>query len=221
MVSKPLSTLILSVGTLLAAATAQAEVFAGVEFPSGSISFADKVISFNPSFSGGAVATLPGYLDPENAVGTPNWPAAGNSVSLGSGGQIVLQFTNNFLTGSNSSALDLHIFEIGPDVEDTWVDISEDGIAWESIGKVFGSIDSIDIDAFGFGADRFFSFVRLTDDPNEGLNSGATVGADIDAVGAISTVINHGVPDAGATALLLGVSLVGLAGLRRRFAASV
>ena len=41
--------------------------------------------------------------------------------------------------------------------------------------------------AFGFGTSDFFSFVRLTDDFAEGATSGTTVGADIDAVGAIST----------------------------------
>jgi UDPglucose 6-dehydrogenase len=86
------------------------------------------------------------------------------------------------LTGSGTSAKDLHIFEVGSDVEDTFVDISSDGIVWHSVGKVYGAISSIDIDAFGFGVSDAFTYVRLTDDPNEGAKTGTTVGADIDSV---------------------------------------
>jgi hypothetical protein len=57
------------------------------------------------------------------------------------------------------------------------------------VGKVFGSTAGIDVDAFGFGASHSFGYVRLTDDGNEGDQSGISVGADIDAVGAISTRI--------------------------------
>ena len=81
------------------------------------------------------------------------------------------------------------MFEVGPNVEDTFVDISVDGMNWNAVGKVFGSTAGIDIDAFGFGVVNQFGYVRLTDDPAEGGGgSGGTVGADIDAVGAISTV---------------------------------
>ena len=47
--------------------------------------------------------------------------------------------------------------------------------------------NSIDIDGFGFGANDEFRFIRLTDDPNQGVNSGPSVGADIDSVGAITS----------------------------------
>jgi hypothetical protein len=80
------------------------------------------------------------------------------------------------------------VFEVGSDVEDTFVEISKDGQEWHSVGKVFGATDSIDIDAFGFTPSDEFSFVRLTDDPDEGGTTGETPGADIDAVGAISAV---------------------------------
>ena len=53
---------------------------------------------------------------------------------------------------------------------------------------ITGSSAGIDIDAFGFGPSDQFAFVRLTDDPDEGGQSGIFLGADIDAVGAISTV---------------------------------
>ncbi|HWR14424.1 MAG TPA: PEP-CTERM sorting domain-containing protein [Terriglobales bacterium] len=164
---------------------ARSDVFGGVNFPGGSASFADAVVSFTPAIKNGE--PIASVLDPTQALGVPNYPANPSYVSLGDGGSIVLRFTNNSLTGSGSSALDLWIFEVGPDVEDTFVDISEDGVVWHGVGKVFGATSGIDIDAFGFGLGQYFSYVRLTDDTNEGDQTGGTVGADIDAVGAISS----------------------------------
>ena len=173
---------------LLAASAAFSEEFGGVEFPQGSASFADKVVSYTPSTPG---PTHPDFIDPLDAIGAPDYPDGGalkpGSVSLGQGGIIVLEFTNNFLTGSDDSAADLYVFEVGNNVEDTFVEISVDGVNWVAVGKVFGSTSSIDIDAFGFSSADQFRFVRLTDDPNEGAGAGSTFGADIDAVGAIST----------------------------------
>lgn len=175
---------------VLHALSLPAEEFGGIEFPQGSPSFADEVVAFQPDFSKGTIPTHANFTDPSFALGAPDY-SGGNrgtgSVSLGSGGRIVLKFSNNRLTGSDSRRPDLHIFEVGPEVEDTFVEISEDGSVWHSVGKVFGSTSSIDIDAFGFTSSDAFIFVRLTDDPRKGSGSGPTVGADIDAVGAIST----------------------------------
>ena len=192
------------IGLLLVTSSAAAIPFHGVEFPSGASSFADSVVSYDPTFGGGA-APAAAFQDTSQALGIPNYPEGTDPeyVSLGAGGRIVLRFTDNSLTGSGSAALDLWIFEIGPDVEDTFVDISKDGVTWTSVGKVFGATSGIDIDAFGFGTSDFFSYVRLTDDLAEGDRSGTTVGADIDAVGAISSappVIT--VPEPGLLALL-------------------
>ncbi|ENO75174.1 hypothetical protein C664_17837 [Thauera sp. 63] len=136
-------------------------------------------------------------------------------MSLGAGGRLVLRFTDNSLTGSGDNGLDLWIFEVGPDVEDTIVDISKDGSNWFNVGSVFGATSGIDIDAFGFGTSDFFSYIRLTDVLTEGATTGTTVGADIDAVGAISSappVVS--VPEPGVLALL-GISLLAF-GLRKR-----
>lgn len=189
---------VISAALLLSVSSANATIIGGVEFPQGDISFVDAVVSYDPD-AGGAVPSA-ANSEPTNALGAPE--VAGNTsigacsgtpedcpfVSLGDGGSITLQFIDNFLTGSNDSAHDLWIFEVGPDVEDTFVEISKNGSDWFDIGKVFGTTSGIDIDFFGFDSTDLFSFVRLTDDPNEGGQTGASVGADIDAVGAITTV---------------------------------
>ena len=183
----------------------QAEIFGGIDFPQGASSFADDVIQYNSLFSEGPGPTNPDYINPSEALGIPNHSGGSfgtGNVSLGRGGLLELSFLDNLLTNSGDSNDDLHIFEIGPDVEDTFVairptsgtlsllnpDDDDNGDGFFEIGKVFGSTSSIDIDSFfpGFLAGELkFDAVQLIDDPNEGNNSGPTVGADIDAVGAI------------------------------------
>lgn len=172
-------------GWILTAPFSSAEIIGGVAFPHGVVSFADraKVIS-----EGNPAATAGNYKDVGRTTGSPDFVSPTGSYSLGRGGSIEVEFVNNGLTGSGNSDPDLHIFEIGPDIEDTFVDISKDGKDWVSIGKVYGLTPSIDIDQFGYDTDDQFFFVRLRDDPDQGDQTGTTVGADIDAVGAISSV---------------------------------
>jgi hypothetical protein len=93
------------------------------------------------------------------------------------------------------------VFEVGPDIEDTFVEVSVDGSTWLSVGAVGGSTSGVDIDAFGYGSASAFGYVRLTDNGALDGQSGSTVGADIDAVGAISTQ-RRSVPEPGVMGLL-------------------
>ena len=111
-------------------------------------------------------------------------------VSLGSGGQLVIEFTNNYLVPSGDASPDLYVFEVG-DPEDVLVEISSDGNRWTSVGGTLAANGLIDIDQFGFNVAERFYFVRLTDNPRQGAISGISVGADIDAVGAIRSSVNE------------------------------
>jgi len=202
-------------------APAHAVLIGGVEFPQGAASFADAVSNYAPGIvASGPTAPHQGAF---NALGAPDYPGGTvcasqescSYVSLGDGGSIILQFIDNRLTGSGDSALDLWIFEVGPDVEDAFVAISADASLWHAVGAVGGSTAGINIDAFGFGPSHQFAYVRLTDDGTKDGQSGETVGADIDAVGAISTVLT--IPEPGTYGLLLaGLGLLGFAARKRK-----
>lgn len=192
---------------------ATAVPFGGVEFPAGEISFADTLIDYSPGTGVGS-----DYRLAEQALGAPDYTrrcAGCDYVSLGNGGSLVLEFSDNYLTGSGDADLDLWVFEIGTAAEAAFVEISQDGQTWFDVGQIAGATGGIDIDAFGFGTDDLFSFVRLTDDLEGAGRSFPSAGADIDAVGAISTLAKD-IPE---PSLLLGLGTLALASgtlLRRK-----
>jgi hypothetical protein len=210
---KNMHTLRGSLVTILAlawAAPSQAELISGIEFPQGALSFADAVVSYAPGPGADAA-----FTSAANSLGLPNVntsnglscflsPSTSNCLftSLGNGGSLVLRFTDNVLTGSSPSGsvtgsgdgiADLWVFEVGV-AESSNVAISADGSTWFDVGPIVGGGGSsvgvfsygFDIDKFGFGFGDAFTFVRITDVLVDADTSPA--GADIDAVGAISTV---------------------------------
>lgn len=179
-------------GTVTAVSGLRPTVEGGQVFPAGNLSFADLVVDYNNLAAGGP-APIAGLDNGDDALGIPNFTGSGeplpneNVVSLGAGGQLTVQFTNNFLTGSGNADPDLMIFEVG-DSEEVDVALSVDGVRFVSVGRASGASPTIDIDAFGFTPNSRIPFVRLTDVSGQGSISGDSVGADIDAIGAISSV---------------------------------
>ena len=191
----------------------------GAEFPQGAVSFADAVVALNPVVKNGE--PIGPHLDPDRALGLPDFKFSDRApcraqvlcpgVWLGDGGSITLRFVDNRLTGSGHNAPDLWVFEVGADVEHTFVEISANGVTWHAVGKVFGSTASVDIDAYGWTTADRFAYVRRRDDPALDGQVGYS-GADIDAVGAISTVA---VPEPATWALMLGVAALPATRCRR------
>lgn len=154
-----------------------------VFFPLGDLSFADEVLAFQ---SGTPAAAHEADRDPRTTLGPPDYDPVKeiNYATLGCGGVLTLRFVDNALVDIDGP--DLYIFEIGPQVEPTNLAISEDGVRWIEIGAVSGGMASVDIRDF-VKPGQLFHYVRLTD-----LKSGcggSWPGADIDAVGAIGSVL--------------------------------
>ncbi len=189
---RSLTTFILSICLLVVPGSAV--LYVGVDFPVGSSSFADEVVGYNPTTG------VTGHDNPSMALGIPDYTDNTNYVSLGDEGTLVLKFTDNSLTTSGNENKDLWIFEVGKKFESTDVYISKDGINWIYTGNTSNYTTGIDIDAYIGPEDvvlgEQYSYVKLVDRlPHE--SEFPTAGADIDAVGAISSKL----PDATVSAV--------------------
>lgn len=153
-----------------------------IVFPNGTASFADEVVEYRPGTPGPKKAGK----TPAAVLGVPDNGKGETSLVLGVGGSVTVRFTDNALV--DMPGPDLYIFEVGPDVEATSVEISADGVTWVPAGRADGRLSQIDLAGIA-APGEVYRFVRLTDDPNQGGKSGRSPGADIDAVGAIGTAV--------------------------------
>ncbi|MCA1761586.1 MAG: hypothetical protein LC664_01105 [Flavobacteriales bacterium] len=160
------------------------------------LSFADEVLDYFNNCSNNT------NTDSSDAIGAPDGP----SVSLGNGGYVTLLFSNNTLTNSGNSDPDLFVFEVGPLVEASTIELRPQDDATETIlidagiedvdedgfyefGGIGGSTASVDIDSFFddiAAGSVFFDAIKVVDVP--GNCSTSSPGADIDAVCALSSV---------------------------------
>lgn len=200
---------------LLVSTPAGAVEFGGVDFPEGAKSFADAVLRYDPLFLGGPAPTTPS-MDPTTALGPPDFPGGdatfGYDVTLGVGGLLELLFLDNVLENSGTSADDLIVFEVGTNIEMSFmavrpadqatadaiesmcVDVRPpfgDGFCEIGVGKTTFSNFTADLDSVfpGFEqGDLRFDAIQLVDDPEQGsVVVPGSPGADIDAVGALSS----------------------------------
>ncbi|WP_339840621.1 OmpA family protein [uncultured Maribacter sp.] len=150
-----------------------------VYLPLGKLSFADNVVKSNhPLLLTQEVNNVLG--EPDVLQGFDVEDITGIH-SLGLGGSITVQFTNNALTDVNGP--DLYIFEIGQ-IEPTNLEISKEGKKWIHVGKIDGGVAEVDISPFVKQGELFY-YVRLTDLKQE---SGLP-GADVDAIAAIGAAM--------------------------------
>ncbi len=178
-------------GTVSSVTAPPAATFGDDFYGLGIISFADGIKSYDATTGGGPLPVV-GLQVPGNAIGAPNYSGIGEpipgqgAVSLGRGGTMVVQFTDNILTGSDDARPDLAIYEVGSP-EQVRVEVSADGLNYTPVGTASFNNRYIDLDAYGFNSLSQLYFVKLIDQVNEGALSGDSVGADIDAVGALSS----------------------------------
>lgn len=154
-----------------------------IYLPLGKISFADEVVEFIQ----GRPHASKEFSDPRNALGEPNYThyKVPNYISLGCGGVLVLEFTDNGFVDMEGP--DIYIWEVGPSAESFQLEISKDGETWLNLGTVSGGRSFVDIAPVVEDIRDIFYFVRITD--LKDICSGVSPGVDIDAVGTISGVV--------------------------------
>ncbi len=178
--------------SLLALAAGAAENYVDsrkrqITFPLGAASFADEVVAHVP---GKPPVRDARWSQPDLLLGPPNYagPAAERvtqtSLTLGCGGSVTVRFVDNALVDVEGP--DLYVFEVGPAIEATHVEISTDGTTWIDAGRIAGGAASTDISPVAT-AGAAFHYVRLTD-LRRGCG-GPFPGADIDAIGAIGSAL--------------------------------
>ncbi|WP_164905259.1 OmpA family protein [Aequorivita ciconiae] len=149
----------------------------------GKISFADSLVEFKV----GKPAPIKKYRDSTQCLHEPNYTNyhTPNFVSLGCNGTLTVEFTDNGFM--NLPGDDLYIFEVGPSRESAKIEISEDGVEWIYAGTIAGGKSSIDLDDENIATGVVFYFLKITDLGD--LCRSISAGADIDAIGAINSVI--------------------------------
>ncbi|MCZ4318635.1 OmpA family protein [Aequorivita viscosa] len=157
--------------------------YKSIYLPLGKISFADKLVEFKV----GNPAPIQKYRDSTQCLHEPNYRnyQTPNFVSLGCGGTLTVEFTDNGFM--NLPGDDLYIFEVGPSREAAKIEISQNGTDWIYAGKIAGGKSSIELSDAGIDSETVFYFLRVID--LEELCRSISAGADIDAIGAINSVI--------------------------------
>jgi OOP family OmpA-OmpF porin len=157
--------------------------YSSVYLPLGKISFADSIVEFKV----GTPPPLAKYGDTSQCLHEPNYKNyhTNTFLSLGCKGSITLAFTDNGFM--NLPGYDLYIFEVGPSKESAKIEISENNIDWIYAGEISGGKSNIDLSEASISRDIVYYYVRITD--LQDVCRSKSAGADIDAVGAINSVI--------------------------------
>jgi len=154
-----------------------------IYLPLGKISFADKLIAYEV----GSPSPKQIFRDSTQCLHEPNYTSYSSPdfISLGCGGSLTVQFTDNGLM--NLKGDDIYIFEVAPERESSKIEVSTNGKDWIYAGKVSGGKSKIDLSDENIDSHTVFHYVRVTD--LKDLCKSKSAGADIDAIGAINSVI--------------------------------
>jgi len=155
-----------------------------VTIPGGAKSCAVRVVSFT---HGNPWTSVSNAMNPQDILGAPDYDNKknhyqGHYLTLGNNGVIVLEFGVYIYDGPGN---DIYVFEIGPNVEATKVEVSNDLVNWIYVGDAAGSISGVDM-ASKVPADGRDKYVRLTDLVT--VKGGTWPGAEVDAVAGINVM---------------------------------
>ena len=152
-----------------------------ITIPGGAKSCATKVIDFT---SGNPWTNDENAMNPEDVLGVPDYDSSvdANYLCLGAGGSITLEFSINIVDGEGN---DIYVFEIGPAIEATKVEVSSDLKNWIDVGNADGSLSGVDLNG-NVPVGATFRYVRITDLAGGG---GSWPGADIDAVAGLNAKV--------------------------------
>jgi outer membrane protein OmpA-like peptidoglycan-associated protein len=164
-------------------------------FPMNEVSFADSVVTYDPGALGANTGDEPDlyYQNSLLALGPPDHHIKFDSsfVSLGKGGTLVIKFIDNLLI--DGLGPDLYIFTLDSIPEEIIVWISQNGKIFRRAGTISSQNPMLDINSIAEPG-IFYSYVKLRDVEDQGEENCKTLGADIDAVGCINTIIRIVIP---------------------------
>ncbi len=147
--------------------------------PAGEYSFATRVVEFT---HGNPWTKSENRQQTESVLGEPDQDSdnASHSLTLGAGGMLTVEF-NILITDGEGD--DLYIFEQGPQMEDTKVELSRDLVTWHEVGITKGSTAGLDING-KVPEGESFRYLRLTD--MKEYPGGDYPGAEIDAIAGLN-----------------------------------
>ncbi len=152
----------------------------GNEMKAPADAFATRMVSFIP---GDPWTDYEHDKDPNTVLGLPDYVEDGekpDNLCMGAGGVLVLEFDVAIYDGEG---LDIYVFEVGPDVEATEVEVSSDLSTWYDVGTAQGRTAGVDLAGKVPEGGRF-RYVRLTD-LKESIHTGWP-GADLDAISGLN-----------------------------------
>jgi hypothetical protein len=175
--------------------------------------YPDSVLQCDPNWGGGCTPTNPNFMDPQVALGAPDYSGGSNgtgALALGSGGLVRLGFAGARIANSGDASFDLRVIEVGgyseasfvalrpalPTTPEILVDLGladADGDGYFEIGRTTGN-GSFDLDALFNRAvaplEVRFDAVQIVDDIDDTTSCTTTPGADIDTVVALAAWVS-------------------------------
>ena len=148
--------------------------------------FASRVVSFTP---GDPWTEYETNQNPGEALGLPNAAHDVGDLTLGAGGELVVELGLPVYDGPGA---DLFIFETGDSVEEMLVSVSDDLATWYEAGSVSGSTAELDLEG-SVPEGMSFRYVKLLDSGNS--TGGNWPGADVDALCALHARTNDSIPN--------------------------